>query len=90
MRNSVAMTDYLQRLFTQPEGWAVLLSGMALMLWWGSSMKTQKAQLFQVRREYDFRNTHQYSVERDWYNNPFGGLVSSLPLNPRTINIRRK
>ena len=78
----------LSDLFSKPEGWAVILSGAALLLYWGQSAKQQQANLFQISRFYDRRNSTAYSLHRDWLNNPFDRAVASLPIRARSINQR--
>ncbi len=63
-------------LFKTPTGWAVLITGGALLLYLGTSRRLSNADIFRVGTNYDFRNAKDVTTSLIPQNNPYGNYVS--------------
>ncbi len=77
-------SSILVRLFTTPEGYALLAVIAGAMLLIGTKREVVDANFFPVRRTYDFRNKNQVRAQTDQRNDPFYTGITSIKVPIRT------
>lgn len=73
----------ITQLFTTKEGFALLAVVAGALLFMGTKREVIEANIFPIRRQYDFRNKRQVSAQQDPVNDPFYSGITSLKISSR-------